>query len=1433
MFLLVIVSRLSAQSLALNVPQSGNEGATLVAAGTVLTDVNTNQFPITVYLFSFDTDRVRVPPFVLIPPGTNLALFDLELVENELVHNDPTVVIEAVLGDEASDLDVIRVIDNESRAMAVHLPPQVIEGQGTLTNAGRVSFFGIPAMDVTLTLQSSHPELISVPPSVIHSAGQTSTWFHLTMGNDFVTNVFTDVWITASAVGFLSATSIVRQLDDELLVPGTPVPADQAAQVPLMTILRWKTGAAVLPGTVYDVYFGDKPTLGESDFLGSTTMRAWMLPPLAPGSTYYWQVRTRVAEGVAGPVWQFSTRGVDHFEFAPVNSPQLAEECFTLEVTARDELNRVMTNFDDTVTFSVLGDGNGTSATILTHTGQVFGSTSPSRTVGYSFTPSSNITVTGVRHYFGNKVSIWTDTGVLLSSQPVFSTITIWNETPLATPLVLKAGTRYRVTATVSNSVSFNQTNLPSSFPAGTIHQSYSTVGDAFPDTPGTEKWWLVDLRYDITVPVTPQSTDDFVNGVWSDDFCVLGSAKNLVLMVEDATGRKGISSPIRVLPKDQPLTFLAQPKSQAVGQAAPVSMTSAADGMPPITYQWLRDGVPITDDAHRTGTAGAVLTISNAEDDDSGTYSVAVSNPFTTIISTNATLEVRWADHFAWAPVSSPQLTNTSFAVTVEAQDYLNRTMTNFNAWVSLSGTATGGGTPIPATYVPFENGVWSGFITVSNPSTNLVLRAEFDGATGSSQPINVVPSGQPLFILGHPFNRAIRSGSNAVLEVKVFGSAPISYQWRRTGTNLIDGGRLSGTTNSFLSISGFQASDVGTYSVVISNQLGTVTSSNASLTLDLMVRYNAIAPGSLQRLTNQLFPFNFEAVDAANQRVLTGPPPTIFTGTGDGGYTVTLDPSAGFFSAGLWSGAVTINQPVTNLVLRVDDGTGRFGLSPALQIVPSNQPTVVITWPTNLVVRVGETARFHANAYAAPNLVYSWNTNLVIIQNGGRFSGQGTTTLTISNTVESDSKTYSVIMANGLGPAINVSATLNVFRQHHFMWGPIPSPQSIFRPVPVRLEARDFSNILVTNFTRTVQLSASLASNGFPVIISPTVISNFTGGVWNGAVSVSEPLSDIVLRAEDAYGNTGSSAPFDTEQTVSVTQQPTNQFVLPGTNVTLVAAAEGSGLLRYQWQFEGTNLFGATNATFSFTNANLTNYHGNFTVTVMDYLGSTTSSNALIYVLIKPGIVTAPRPLTVLEGETAIFTCVATGAPPLAYRWISNSAPILTSAVPFLVISNAQPRVPPLNFRVIVQNVAGSTFAAASTNVALTVLADHDRDGLADVWEVLYGFNTNNTADALLDPDGDTLNNRAEYLSGTDPTNAASVLRLALNETNPGLLQFIAQSNVAYRVEYRTNLAFESWSAFTSLAAQAFSRTAQVSVPYPPSVPARYYRIVTLPAP
>ena len=122
-----------------------------------------------------------------------------------------------------------------------------------------------------------------------------------------------------------------------------------------------------------------------------------------------------------------------------------------------------------------------------------------------------------------------------------------------------------------------------------------------------------------------------------------------------------------------------------------------------------------------------------------------------------------------------------------------------------------------------------------------------------------------------------------------------------------------------------------------------------------------------------------------------------------------------------------------------------------------------------------------------------------------------------------------------------------------------------------------------------------------------------------------------------------------------------------------------------------------------------------------------------------------------------------------------------------------------------------------------------DSDGDGIPDYWELAYGLNPNNPNDANLDADGDGMTNLQEFRAGTDPTNSASALKLSVGLLNPLRLQFVAQSNISYSVQFNTSLIGTPWSTLSNVAAQPLVRTVLVTDPSLATNRVRFYRAVT----
>jgi uncharacterized repeat protein (TIGR01451 family) len=275
---------------------------------------------------------------------------------------------------------------------------------------------------------------------------------------------------------------------------------------------------------------------------------------------------------------------VDHFVWEPITSPQYVNQPFAVTVTALDVSNALVTNFTGRVALAGdQGRGARTNA-ILGNVVHTAGYNYGTYTLGYSFTPNTNLLVTHVRHYSGTKVSIWTDSGTLLVTQNVVSVPGFWVETPLAAPVQLLAGTRYRLGCYTGGQTYYLRSDMASTFRDGTIDTSYEIAGDAFPIEQDSTRWNFVDLRYTVgaskPVAIAPVVSGDFTNGVWPGAIMVQEMAANVALLANDLAGHTGWSGPFETAyHNDLAVEVTAAPNPVAPGSPLTYTMVVTNTG--------------------------------------------------------------------------------------------------------------------------------------------------------------------------------------------------------------------------------------------------------------------------------------------------------------------------------------------------------------------------------------------------------------------------------------------------------------------------------------------------------------------------------------------------------------------------------------------------------------------------------------------------------------------------------------------------------------------------------------------------------------------------------------------------------------------------------------------------------------------------------------
>ena len=190
------------------------------------------------------------------------------------------------------------------------------------------------------------------------------------------------------------------------------------------------------------------------------------------------------------------------------------------------------------------------------------------------------------------------------------------------------------------------------------------------------------------------------------------------------------------------------------------------------------------------------------------------------------------------------------------------------------------------------------------------------------------------------------------------------------------------------------------------------------------------------------------------------------------------------------------------------------------------------------------------------------------------------------------------------------------------------------------------------------------------------------------------------------------------------SITNQPVSQSVVVSSNVTFTAGVTGTPPLSYQWQFNGTNLAGATTSFYSITNAQATNA-GNYTLAVTNNYGAVTSAVAVLTVNFPPSITNQPVSQSVVVSSNVTFTASVTGTAPLSYQWRFNGANLAGATANFYSIPNAQ-GTNAGNYTLAVTNNYGAVTSVVAT---LTVLVAPQITNLKIVGtNVLVSFTTVN---------------------------------------------------------------------------------------------------------
>ncbi|MEY2407632.1 MAG: large repetitive protein, partial [Verrucomicrobiota bacterium] len=235
-------------------------------------------------------------------------------------------------------------------------------------------------------------------------------------------------------------------------------------------------------------------------------------------------------------------------------------------------------------------------------------------------------------------------------------------------------------------------------------------------------------------------------------------------------------------------------------GQTTNLSVTATADPTP--SFQWWFNGQRLA------GATSATLTLASAQGNQSGSYSVVLSNIAGTVTSRVATVLVVVPPVIVTQPVAQSVLPGATATFTVVATGTAPTFQWKFN------------GSPI----ADATNSVLTlSGVTASQAGAYKVDVNNAAAAVTSSQ-VNLTVYQAPV-ITAQPADRVLNQGQTTNLTVSATGIPNPAFQW------WFNNQPLAGATSATLTLASAQGNQSGSYSVVLSNIAGTVTSRVATV--------------------------------------------------------------------------------------------------------------------------------------------------------------------------------------------------------------------------------------------------------------------------------------------------------------------------------------------------------------------------------------------------------------------------------------------------------------------------------------------------------------------------------------------------------------------------------------------------------------------------
>jgi len=652
------------------------------------------------------------------------------------------------------------------------------------------------------------------------------------------------------------------------------------------------------------------------------------------------------------------------------------------------------------------------------------------------------------------------------------------------------------------------------------------------------------------------------------------------------------------------------------------------------LAYQWLKNGNALP------GANGSTLALPDLCINDSGNYSVTITNPLRSVTSSVATLSV----HYIYKqPTGGNALAGNNFTFNVGAQGTGLTYQWQKNG-INISNANS--------TYLPLTNPA------LADAGNYTVVVTNYNGSETSTAAALYV--GYAPFITQQPSSTTNAFGGTAVFSCAASGPLPMNYQWLHNNTI------LAGQTGAMLTLPNLQLQNVGTYNVIIGNNFGGITSSIVVLHL---------SPGMIAQPTNQIV----MPVSAASFTALAGGEPPLcyqwqFNGT-------NLEDNTTYFGSA--SNTVSLVAALTNTV-------GNYAL------VVSNPYGSITSTVATLSFGFQAISTFVFTGLTSSYVVPAGISNLGITISGasggdGQDASPGDIMLASGAVNVIPGQSFSVAVGSGGGGSysqysqalgVNPVAAFNggngVTRPNNYPCGGGGAATLVITPSEDYIIVGGSGGAAADGYSgNSSQIVSAMGVVGVDTFGQNGNTNQGGGGGGGGAVGGAGgiygggdggasylPINQLYETSKWSFmdgglqvsgfglrGNDGFIV-FVPNGFPVIDQDLVSQSILVATSASLSLGVTSPVPLSYQWYENGINIVNVTNSVLTL-NSVTPQDSGSYSVVASNAFGMVTSSVVTLTVNVPSYITSEPQSQSVLQGANANFSVVATGDPPLAYQW------------------------------------------------------------------------------------------------------------------------------------------------------------------------------------